>query len=761
MMRPVSSSRPSDRRTGARDPRIGASGDDLRGAVLAYRERLRSPVTALVFALGALAPAVAAASPYAFHPLTPKTAKDDEGSTEVVSADPIEQPPAPDAAPPPVADEPPADDEGDVRVVHVHSRGDGRTASSRRIGPAALSTTPKRSAEDLLRLVPGLFIVNHGNQGKGYQFYVRGFDAVHGSDIELRLDDIPLNEPSNIHAHGYLDLAFVIPEVVREIEADKGAFRLDQGNFATAASIRYRLGVPKAQRGVRVGYEVGSTNRHRAVFVAAPKRASEATFVAGEAMYDRGYGENRQARRASAMAQARLFEKDGISLDALGTAYTADFGLPGTIRLDDLKADRIGFYDSYAEGTRGASSRAIAALRLARQTDASKLRVTAWGQGRRLDLVENYTGDLLYPGIGDRHRQHEDRGAVGVELDYEHRLGERTSLRIVGNWRGDAIDQREDRLRADDTIWAGARDLRIMQQTFGVSPGLRFAPRPWALLEAGLRFDAFDYHMYDRILRKDFDGTLVQMSPRATTRFTIRERWQLFAAYGRGFRSPEARAFTQPPSPPENTDLDVYAGGKPALTTTDNVEVGARFEPNDLFDVGMSLYGIWIARESLFDHVSGINVELGGTRRLGLEADLQVHPTKWFDLGLDVTAVHARFVDGGKVPGAPPVFVQLQSSLTHPKGFRAGLRWFLLGPRPLTYGAQAGLLTVVDLSLGYRAKFWQLDLIVDNVINLRWREAEYNFASHWDPDRRVSQIPEIQYVAGPPAMIRVAGSVFF
>jgi len=698
--------------------------------------------------LGAFSPAIAHASPYAMHPLTPKGADeaDAEGTAKVVPTDPIE----------------PEDSTAEVRIIHVHSRGDGRTASSRRIGAATLSTTPKRSAEDLLRLVPGLLVVNHGNQGKGYQFYVRGFDAVHGSDIELRLDDVPLNEPSNIHAHGYLDLAFVIPEVVREIEADKGAFRLEQGNFATAASIRYRLGVPKAQRGVRVGYEAGSTNRHRADVVAAPKRGSEATFFAGEALFDGGYGENRRARRASAMAQGRLFDRDDITIDALGTAYTADFGLPGTIRLDDLNAGRIGFYDSYADDTRGASSRTIAALRLARQTDVSKLRVTAWGQGRRLDLVENYSGDLLYPGIGDRHRQHEDRASTGIELDFERRLGQRTSLRIVGNWRGDAIDQHEDRLRTDDTIWATARDLRVFQQTFGIAPGLRLAPRHWVLLEAGLRFDVFDYHMRDRVLHDDFSGTLVHVSPRFTSRFTIREHWQLFLAYGRGLRSPEARAFTQPPTAPENVDLDVYAGGKPTMTTTDNVEVGARFEPNDVFDVGTSLYGIWIGRESLFDHVSGINVELGGTQRLGIEADLQIHPTKWFELGLDVTAVRSRFVESGeKVPGAPPLLVQLQSALTHPKGWRAGLRWFVMGPRPLTYGAKAGALTIVDLSAGYRAKHWQLDLIVDNVINLRWREGEYNFASHWDPSRRASQIPAVQYVAGPPAMIRLAGSVFF
>ncbi|MGB1276635.1 MAG: hypothetical protein ACPG77_12875 [Nannocystaceae bacterium] len=70
--------------------------------------------------------------------------------------------------------------------------------------------------------MPGLHIVQHGSQGKGYQFYLRGFDAVHGADIETLLEDIPVNEASNVHAHGYLDLAFIIPEVVERVDAMVG-----------------------------------------------------------------------------------------------------------------------------------------------------------------------------------------------------------------------------------------------------------------------------------------------------------------------------------------------------------------------------------------------------------------------------------------------------------------------------------------------------------------------------------------------------------
>ncbi len=663
--------------------------------------------------------------------------------------------------------EPDEDDDseqGAVRLVKVRTRSDGLTASGRRIGSDQIATTPRRSAEDLLRMVPGLLIVQHGNQGKGYQFYVRGFDAVHGSDIEFKVGDVPVNEPSNVHAHGYLDLAWIIPEVVLQIDAHKGAFRLDQGNFATAASIRYGLGVPKKLRGTRVSYEVGSTNRHRVAIVHAPRARGEETFIAAEVLTDNGYGENRKARRVSAMGQMRMWERDGWALDALATAYGADFGMPGTIRLDEVKSGRVEFYDAYTDNTGGKSERSIAALHFGGASEQNRLSTTLWAQGRRLRLDENYTGYLLDPIRGDRHQQRQDSAALGVSLDYERQLSDTAALRIVGSWRGDAIDQGQDEVLDNGAIWTSSRDLGILQQSFGLAPGLRLTPRKWLLVDGGLRFDAYDGQVRDRLQpqgAQEYSGTLVQLSPRLSTRFTIRERWQLFAAYGRGFRTPEARAFTLPPAPPENADLSTFAGGKPLMTTTDNVELGARVQPSELFDLGAAMFGIWIGRESLFDHVSGFNVELGGTRRLGIEADLQIHPTRWLDLGVDVTAVRGRFVDSdGPIPGAPPLFVQLQAALNHPKGFRAGFRWFVLGPRPLTYGATAGAATVMDLSAGYRMKRLQLDLAIDNVLGSRWREGEYNFASSWDRSERPSQIPAIHFVAGPPTMARLSATVF-
>src|SRR5690606_19656571 len=80
------------------------------------------------------------------------------------------------------------------------------TATSEVVTARELQAVPLRTAEDALRLVSGLTLVQHGSEGKGQQFFLRGFDAEHGAGLELRVEGMPLNEWSNVHALGYLDL---------------------------------------------------------------------------------------------------------------------------------------------------------------------------------------------------------------------------------------------------------------------------------------------------------------------------------------------------------------------------------------------------------------------------------------------------------------------------------------------------------------------------------------------------------------------------
>ncbi|MEM7151978.1 MAG: TonB-dependent receptor [Myxococcota bacterium] len=650
--------------------------------------------------------------------------------------------------------------------------GDGLSATSHRVDAATIRTTPKRTAEDLMRLVPGMLVVQHGNQGKGYQYYIRGFDAVHGSDVEVLVDDVPINERSNVHAHGYLDMSFVIPEVVQSLEVKKGSVRLEQGAFATAGTVEYALGVPRGLRGTTLGYEFGSTGRHRATVVHAPEGRGKESFLAVSAFSDQGYGENRQAQGVSTLAKARLWGGAGAWVDVLSGVYAARFGLPGTIRLDDYKRGRVGFYDAYVHDTSGESARALAAVNAGVERDRGRLSITVHAQVRRLSLDENFTGWLgtasdfrgdARSEYGDRNLQRQDEGRGGLRLHGQWSVHERVDLRLEGHWHAGLIDQQIDALTDRGAIWTVDQDLRIHQHELGLGPGIRWRALPWLRLEGGARIEGVHTRVVDRRQAGDsFGGTQVALVPRFAAQALLGSRWQLFAAYGRGYRPPEARAYTLPEEVPEDEDLDRFRGGEPRMTLADNAEVGARWTPGNLVDVGAAAFGTLIGRESVFDHVSGFNIEQGATRRWGVEADVQIRPTAWLGMGASIVYSHARFAATGEpIPGAPPLIAQVNGTLMHPKGVRAGLRGLVMGRRPLSYGATAGALATVDASVGYQWRWLGLDLSVDNVMGTRWRDGEYHFASYWDRSQPPSSLPTIHFVAGPPRMVRLAGSVRF
>ena len=233
---------------------------------------------------------------------------------------------------------------------------DTPSAGVRVVTAEELALTPHKNADDLLRVVPGLYMSQHGSEGKGQQFFLRGFDAVHGSDLAIRVGGVPINELSNVHGQGYADLGFVIPETVGGLIARKGPFDLEQGWFATAGSIDLDLEIAE-HRGKRIGYEIGSTNRHRLVLVDAPADGPAAQLVAADVMHDDGYGESRGTQHGSVIAQTEL-TAGRLRLRPIVVGYWATFGEPGVIPLDDIASGAFD-RDSAPAGALGGSSRRL------------------------------------------------------------------------------------------------------------------------------------------------------------------------------------------------------------------------------------------------------------------------------------------------------------------------------------------------------------------------------------------------------------------
>ncbi|MGL4597131.1 MAG: TonB-dependent receptor plug domain-containing protein, partial [Bacteroidia bacterium] len=121
-----------------------------------------------------------------------------------------------------------------LREVAIEANDIGQSMSA--INRIDVQLRPTNSSQDLLTLVPGLFIAQHAGGGKAEQIFLRGFDVDHGTDFFVSVDGMPVNMVSHAHGQGYADFHFVIPETVERLNAVKGPYNARFGDFTTSGA---------------------------------------------------------------------------------------------------------------------------------------------------------------------------------------------------------------------------------------------------------------------------------------------------------------------------------------------------------------------------------------------------------------------------------------------------------------------------------------------------------------------------------------------
>ena len=96
----------------------------------------------------------------------------------------------------------------------------------------------------------------HADGGKANQYYLRGYNLDHGTDLAIFVDDMPINLPTHAHGQGYADLNWLMPETVSSLNIRKGPYFADVGDFANAGTLSVNLRDSVDQN--------GSSRRHTA-----------------------------------------------------------------------------------------------------------------------------------------------------------------------------------------------------------------------------------------------------------------------------------------------------------------------------------------------------------------------------------------------------------------------------------------------------------------------------------------------------------------
>src|SRR5260370_9975202 len=117
-------------------------------------------------------------------------------------------------------------------------------ASEKRISGETLNSRPLVRPGDMLEAAPGLAVTQHSGEGKANQYFLRGMNLDHGTDLAIWLDGMPVNMRTHGHGQGYADINFVIPELVEQMTVKKGPYWAEEGDFASAGSLRLAYADP-------------------------------------------------------------------------------------------------------------------------------------------------------------------------------------------------------------------------------------------------------------------------------------------------------------------------------------------------------------------------------------------------------------------------------------------------------------------------------------------------------------------------------------
>jgi hypothetical protein len=633
-----------------------------------------------------------------------------------------------------------------------------RSASETTVDRPLIEAAPHRTASELLLLVPGLTVTQHSGEGKAHQIFFRGFDAVHGQDLEIWAGGAPVNDVSNIHGQGYADLHFLMPEVVESVRALPGNYDPMQGDFAVAGSAYLTLGYDEP--GITAKAGLGSFGTQRYFLAYHPPSASSATFGAAELYSTDGFGTHRAARRASAMGQIEHQLGRGLGARVFASSYSGHFDSAGVVLLDDLEEHRIDRYGTYDGTQGGASSRHALVFELDRANERESWSLRPYLVLRDLRLRSNFTGYLESP-EGDSIEQLNQSSTFGLVASYKkpfRLLGANASLEAGLSARADSIEQSQHRRSSlsgavTDDDGAPGVDAEVQANQIGAYLDAELHPIRRVALRGGVRGDGL---AFTTVERGDSDGQGrstedVLFSPRVSVDVFPLPELVLTASYGAGLRSPQARSLADGQAAP--------------FARVHSAELGARYASSDGFSAAVAGFATDLNRDLVFDHATGRNEDVPPTRRVGVTATLGA---RWLDRFLSSTSVtftrasfrgsDERYLEGDLLPYAPQIVARsdlaYEQEITrwgeHALRGRVGYGLSYLGRRPLPYSEMGHDVFLVDASAGLRLSEVELELDVYNLLATAHYDGEFVYASRFDPSAAASLVPMRHVTVGSP-----------
>ena len=627
-------------------------------------------------------------------------------------------------------------------------------ASQMTISGQELNSRPVATNTEILEAAPGLAVVQHSGSGKANQYYLRGYNLDHGTDLAIFWDDVPINLPTNAHGQGYADLNFLIPETLAGMEVRKGPYFADVGDFANAGDLHLFLRDSIPQN--IVSATVGSFGYDRFLTLGSTKLGGGSLLYAGEFQtYDGPWVTGEDVRKFSGLVRySQGTATNGFSATAMG--YTNNWNSTDQVALRAITTGQIGQFGEIDPSDGGDTSRFMVSTRFAQSDDLGLWKANAYFSKYTLNLWNNFTWFTTDPMNGDQFHQHDDRiyGGAGVSRTINSTLFGRPTETLFGvQTRYDDIDVSLGNT-SQRFFLANTLVDHVGEGNVGIYAQNTTRWTDWFRTTAGWRGDYF-WTSVNSILQQANSGNAQAAigSPKFTMTFGPFYKTELFLAAGMGYHSNDARGVTSTqvagdPTTPQDT--------VPFLVRSRGAEIGVRTKAIPNLDSSISLFYLHQGSELVFEGDTGTTSPGPPSTRTGIEFTNNYRLASWMSVDADLALSRARFdgfdtaqeqlfeslagfpqaqignAPGNFIPEAPWMVVTAGVELGEKTGWFGALRWRYISSRPLTEDGvfRSPPLNVFNGRVGYRfANGWRVQIDALNLLNSTSYNASYAYGA--------------------------------
>ena len=583
--------------------------------------------------------------------------------------------------------------------------GEAETANTGIITQQQLDARTVYRPAEVLEAVPGLVVSQHSGEGKANQFYLRGFNLDHGTDLRTTIDGMLVNQRSHAHGQGWTDLNFLIPELATLVIYRKGPFYAAEGDFSSAGAVSVKYANTLPDGIASIGF--GQNGYARTLLAASPKLGDGNLLYALEVFRNDGPFTLKDDYRKlnGVLRYSQGTESDGFNVSLM--AYDAKWRATDQIPKRAVIDGSLGRFDAVDPTDGGQASRysLSGAWRRAHASGAST-EVNAYVVRSQLELFSNFTYFLDDPVNGDQFAQPDKRTTIGVNASYTwpmRGVGLSSENTIGVQFQNDSIDnelytsavrQRLSTIRSDHINQTSA-GLYLENRT-------RWTDKFRTVL--GVRADTYQFNVESNNSANSGTQAASTVNPKLNFIFGPWNKTEFYASAGSGFHSNDARGTTISVDPKTGDPVNRVS----ALPGSLGIELGVRTEAFTGLQSTFSVYQLDLDSELIFVGDAGTTEAGRPSRRIGFEFSNYYKANRWLTIDADIAFAHARFrdsdVSGDRIPGAVEGVASLALAVDKVGPWFGALQLRYFGARPLIAdnSVRSQSTTTLNGRIGYR-----------------------------------------------------------